>query len=108
MKNLVLNNGASFAFTDSSTINNLKTVVSDYEEIAPYKAAFTVDNFKKCTFDGVEYIDVIPISIDTDNSAGGKNIAVTLTTRNKTAIEYLQEQGQQITELQEALADIIG
>lgn len=108
MKTLVLKDGTSFNFTDSSTINTLKTVVADYEEIAPYKAALTVDNLKICTFDGTEYVDIIPVSIDTDINSEGGNIAVTFTTRAKTAIEYLQEQGKQILELQEALAEIVG
>lgn len=103
-KVLVFQDGTSAEFTDESIITDLVTVVSEYGEVDDLRAKFTVDNLVGCEFDGelIEYL--IPVS---SNAAANvdENITVHFINRFKTSEEIMMEQ---ITELQEAVAEIGG
>ena len=103
-KVLVLSNGHSLEFTDESTIYELITVYNSFGEVDALVAEITTENLIGATFDGEEVENVVAVRATAEDDGHG-NIVVHFYNRFKTPEELMQEQ---ITELQEALAEFAG
>lgn len=103
-KVLVFQDGTSAEFTDDSIVTDMATVVSEYADIDALRAKFTEENLVGCEFDGelIEYL--IPASSNAYADVDG-NVTVHFINRFKSIEEIMMEQ---ITELQEAVAEIGG
>lgn len=103
-KVLVFQDGTSAEFTDDSIVTDLVTVVSEYGEIDTLRAKFTAENLVGCEFDGELIENLLPESSNAYADMD-ENVTVHFINRYKTSEEIMQEQ---ITELQEAVAEIGG
>lgn len=104
MKTLVLSNGSSYEFTDDSHITHLVTDVNSFTLVDAIVANITEENLAGATFDGVVVENMIPETCTAKSDLKG-SVTVTIITRSKTEIEMMKNE---ITELQEALAEIAG
>lgn len=103
-KYLVFKNGEREAFSDDSTITNLKTIVSSYADVDAMQANFTTENMVGAEFDGEPISNIIPVTCVCQNNYGAEDhILVNFQNRYKTDVEILKEQ---MTEVQEAIAEI--
>lgn len=100
-KILVFSNGVSKEFTDTSTISDCVTVLSNCADIDAIRALFTADNLKGATFDGKIVENIVPVKVTAEAETDG-NVTVHFLTRSKTDMEIVKEQ---ITELQEAMVE---
>lgn len=100
-KILAFSNGVSKEFTDTSTISDCITVLSNYADIDAIRALFTADNLKGATFDGKLVENIVPVKVTAEAETDG-NVTVHFLTRVKTDMEIVKEQ---ITELQEAMVE---
>lgn len=103
-KVLVFQDGTSAEFTDESIVTDLVTVVSEYSDVDVLREKFTADNLVGCVFDGELIENLLPESTNAYADVD-ENVTVHFINRFKTAEEIMQEQ---ITELQEAVAEIGG
>lgn len=101
-KVLVFQDGVSVSLTDASTATDCITVVSSYADIDTLRAEFTNDNLVGCTFDGELVENLLAVSSSATADVDG-NVTVHFYNRYKTESEILSEQ---VTELQEAIAEI--
>lgn len=104
MKTLILRDGSGIQFTDNSFITNLVTVVSDFNAVDSLLDRMTEYNLSECTFNGVNYTDII-IDTVTTLSKGYGNVQVTFLTKTSSDAE-IEALKQQIAELQEANANL--
>lgn len=102
MKILTLKNGVSFNLTDASTIYNCMSVVSTFADIDVIAANMTAENLSVCTFNGVQFRDIIPVNISANRDEAG-NITITMLNRDKTDTEKLEERQ---TEAEQALIEL--
>ena len=103
MKTLVLSNGNEYEFSDDSHITRLSKDVETFAEIDEIAADITEENLSGATFDGDPVENCIPVNCTADKS--GETITVVFANRFKTDTEIMKDE---ITELQEALAEIAG
>lgn len=106
MKILTLKNGVSYNLTDASTIYNCMSVVSSFADIDIIAANMTAENLSVCTFNGVQFRDIIPVSIATNRDASG-NITITMINRDKTDTEKLEERQAEAEQALIELANLI-
>ena len=102
MKILTLKNGVSYNLTDASTIYNCMSVVSSFADIDIIAANMTAENLSVCTFNGVQFRDIIPVSIAANRDEAG-NITITMINRDKSDTEKLEERQ---TEAEQALIEL--
>lgn len=102
MKILTLKNGVSYNLTDASTIYNCMSVVSSFADIDIIAANMTAENLSVCTFNGVQFRDIIPVNIYANRDEAG-NITITMLNRDKTDTEKLEERQ---TEAEQALIEL--
>lgn len=102
MKILTLKNGVSYNLTDASTIYNCMSVVSSFADIDIISANMTAENLSVCTFNGVQFRDIIPVNISANRDEAG-NITITMINRDKTDTEKLEERQ---TEAEQALIEL--
>lgn len=105
-KILTFKDGQTFAATGTSTIYNLQTVLSGFADVDAEADKFTVNNMTACDFDGTAYTDIVPQTITAVKD--GENVILSVICRDMNQSEIIARQGEQITELQDALAEIIG
>ena len=91
MKQLVLTNGTTLDFTDSSTIFNLTQVISSFAEIDDVRPEMTVENLDGATFNGETVENIIPVGLSISAGLTG-NITVTYNNRAKTQQELIDEE----------------
>ena len=101
-KTIKFKDGKTYDFTDSSTALDCVAVVQTFAELDAIRAEFTEDNLKGATFDGVAVQHLAPVSAKAETD--GENVVAHFTSRVKGLDETNAEQ---ISELQEALADIV-
>lgn len=94
--------GKTIEFTDGSTALDCVAVVATFAELDAIRAEFTEDNLKGATFDGTTVQYLVPVSVHAETD--GENVIAHFTNRVKEQDEINSEQ---ISELQEALADIV-
>lgn len=102
MKILTLKNGVSYNLTDASTIYNCMSVVSSFADIDIIAANMAAENLSVCTFNGVQFRDIIPVNISANRDEAG-NITITMLNRDKTDTEKLEERQ---TEAEQALIEL--
>jgi alpha-L-arabinofuranosidase len=102
MKILTLKNGVSYNLTDASTIYNCMSVTSSFADIDIIAANMTAENLSVCTFNGVQFRDIIPVNISANRDEAG-NITITMINRDKTDTEKLEERQ---TEAEQALIEL--
>ena len=102
MKILTLKNGVSYNLTDASTIYNCMSVVSSFADIDIIAANMTAENLSVCTFNGVQFRDIIPVNISANRDEAG-NITITMINRDKSDTEKLEERQ---TEAEQALIEL--
>lgn len=91
MKELVLSNGTTLEFTDSSTILNLVQVVAQFADIDDVRDELTVENLDGATFNGEPVENIIPVGVSVSAGMTG-NITVTYNNRAKTQQEIIDEE----------------
>ncbi len=91
MKQLVLSNGTTLDFTDSSTILNLIQVVPQFADIDAVRDAITIENLDGATFNGEPVENIIPVGVSVSAEMTG-NITVTYRSREKTQQEIIDEE----------------
>lgn len=91
MKQLVLSNGTTLDFTDSSTIYDLVQVVETFAEIDAVRAELTPTNLDGATFNGEAVRNIVSVGVSVEAEMIG-NITVHFMFRDKTDIEIWQEQ----------------
>jgi hypothetical protein len=79
-------------------------VVTNFSGIDTMLETMTEDNLSQCSFDGIEYTDVILDTVTT-LSKGYGNIQVTFLTKTSTDVE-IDALKQQIAQLEEANANL--
>lgn len=94
--------GKTYDFTDSSTALDCVAVVQTFAELDAIRAEFTEDNLKGAEFDGASVNYLVPVSAKAETD--GENITAHFANRVKGQDEINAEQ---ISELQEAMADIV-
>ena len=94
--------GNTIDFTDSSTMLDCVAVVKTFAELDAIRAEFTEDNLKGAEFDGAVAQHLVPVSVKAETD--GDNVVANFTSRVKGQDEINAEQ---ISELQEALANIV-
>lgn len=92
MSRLVLTNGKSFEFTESSTIYDLVTVVSTFAEIDPIRVELTAANLEEATFKDEPIPNVLPNGITVEAATGEDLIVVHFTNRDKTPDEIRDDE----------------
>ena len=103
MKTLVFSNGVSIDFTDGSHITRLSKEVEKFADVDIIVENMTEENLAGATFDGEPISNIVPVSCTASLELG--SIVVICTNRQKTETEIMKDE---ITELQEALAEIAG
>ena len=91
MIDLVLKDGVTLHFTDTSTIYNLVGVYEDFADIDPIRGEFTVENLDGAIFNGEPVENVIPVGMSVSAGFTG-NITVTFNNRAKTQQELIDEE----------------
>lgn len=87
MKKLTLLDGTVIELTDTSQKNNYVAVVKKWADIDSLN--LTTENLQGGTFEGEELTNTVFESVSA--SYDGENIVVTISCRNKTELELLQE-----------------
>ena len=94
--------GKTIDFTDSSNALDCVAVVHTFAELDAIRAEFTEDNLRGAEFDGSTVQYLVPVSVQAETD--GENVVAHFTSRVKEQVEINAEQ---ISELQEALANIV-
>lgn len=92
MSRLVLTNGKSFEFTESSTIYNLTTVVATFAEIDPIRVELTASNLDEATFNDEPVGNIVPDGINIEAATGTDPIVVHFINRDKRADEIRDDE----------------
>lgn len=103
-KTLTFADGVSYNIDDASSIDNIIILVDTFAKIDDIKKEFTQDNLTGAMFGDEKLTDIVPVSIQTFYDIDS-DIIVHLHSRKLTEIEIANAQ---ITELQEAIAEIAG
>ena len=101
-KTMRFTDGKTYDFTDSSTVLDCVAVVQTFAELDAIRAQFNEDNLKGAEFDGAAAQHLVPVSVKAETD--GENVVAHFTNRVKGQDEINSEQ---ISELQEALANIV-
>ena len=101
---LVLANGHEFQFAAGSRVTDLIGVYEAFSEVDAVRVDLTAENLIGATFNGEVIENVVPDRINASVSDNGL-VTAHFINRAKTTEEIMQEQ---ITELQEAVAEIAG
>jgi hypothetical protein len=104
MITVVFANGTTANFTDDSTPEELITVVQSFASVDPLRVQFNEENMVGMTIDETIYANLLPVATEARANVG-ENVEVHFINRFKTNEEIMQEQ---ITELQQAVAEIGG
>ena len=91
MKQLVLSNGTTLDFTDSSTIYDLVQVVENFAEIDSVRDELTVENLDGAKFNDEDVVNIVPVGVTVEAQMSG-NITVHFVNRDKTAQEIIDEE----------------
>lgn len=102
--NLVFADGTTVSVHDGSVAENIIIEPASFAEVDTLKLACTAENLTGATLGETKLMNLVPQSI-TASTNGDGTITVHLISRELTAVELNQ---MQITELQEALAEIAG
>lgn len=89
-------------FTDGSTALDCVAVVQTFAELDAIRGEFTEDNLNGAEFDGTTVQHLVPVSVKAETD--GENVVAHFTSRVKDQVEINAEQ---ISELQEAVAEIV-
>lgn len=100
-KTMKFKDGKTYGFTDSSTVLDCVAVVKTFAELDAIREEFTEDNLKGAMFDGAVAQHLVPVSVRAKTD--GANVVAHFFNRVKAQDEINAEQ---ISELQEALAEI--
>lgn len=92
MSRLVLTNGKSFEFTESSTIYDLVTVVASFAEIDPIRVELTASNLEDATFNDEPVGNIVPSGINVEAATGTDPITVHFMNRDKTSDEIRNDE----------------
>ncbi len=103
MKTLTFVDKTSVSITDDSTISHMTCHLATFTHVQPIADAFTAENMKTCAIDDESYSNIIPVSATATATEDG--VQLVLTTRVKSEMEVMADQ---ITELQEAMAEMAG
>lgn len=105
-KLLRFKNGHEFMFTNSSTINELTTVVGDYGDVDDLRVEFTEENLSDVTFDDKHYTKVKPLMSSAHAESEG-NITATFVNElsMESELEMLREQVSTLTEKNDELVE---
>lgn len=101
-KTIKFADGKEIEFTDGSTPEQCVLVAKSFAEVDTVRAEFTEANLRGATFDGKPMECIVPVS--TAAETYGDNIVARFTSRTKSLDEINAEQ---ISELQEAMANIV-
>lgn len=102
---LILSDGTELQFAAGSTKEHLIGVYTSFEEADAVRVLLTDENLKGASFDGEILDNVLRYDLAVNSYKDGENLEVHFRNILKSDIEIMQEQ---ITELQEALAEIAG
>lgn len=102
---LILADGTEIQFAAGSTIRELIGVYSSFAEVDAVRALLTDENLKGATFNGEVVENVIRYDLSVTTYKDGENLEVHFRNMIKNDVDILKEQ---VTELQKALAEIIG
>ena len=98
-KTIKFADGKAIEFTDGSTPEQCTLVAKSFAEVDTVRAEFTEANLKGATFDGKQMEHIVPVG-----AAAETDVVAYFTNRVKGQVEINAEQ---ISELQEALANIV-
>lgn len=101
-KTMKFKDGKTYDFTDSSTALDCVAVVQTFAELDAIRDEFTERNLKGATFDGVTVEYLVPVSAKAETD--GENVVAHFANRVK---EQDEINAEQISELQEAIANIV-
>lgn len=104
MKTLTFADNTSIQVADNSTISEIMIVVGSYAEVDSLAPRFTTANMVKVVLGDETFHNIIPTSVTV---SGDENIISRFFTRTQTTEEIIANQAQQITELQEVVAELI-
>lgn len=102
---LILANGTEIQFALGSTISDLIGVYPTFAEADAVRGLLTDENLKGATFNGEVLENVVRYDLSVNTYKDGENLEVHFHNILKSDVEIMKEQ---ITELQEALAEIAG
>lgn len=102
---LILANGTEIQFAAGSTISDLIGIFSSFSEADAVRALLTDENLKGATFNGEVLKNIVRYDLTVTSYKDGDNLEVHFRNMAKTDVDIMKEQ---ITELQKALAEIIG
>lgn len=102
-KTMRFKDGKTYGFTDSSTALDCVAAVQTFAELDAIRAEFTEDNLRGAELDGTKVQHLVPVSVHAETD--GQNVVAHFTSRVKGRDEINAEQ---ISELQQALAEIAG
>jgi hypothetical protein len=104
MKTLVFADASTISVNDESSISCIICTVSSFNDIQALYTKFTEENMKRVTLDGASYTGIIPTGATASANSNG-TVNATFTSRTMSAEENT---ANQITELQEAVAELVG
>ncbi len=96
MKILVLKDKTELSFEDSSTLPMLQTTELSFGAVDSMKESLTIDNLSDCTFDDVEYKDLILGNITASAHDDEVSIIIELKTEQEREIERLTAEVEQL------------
>lgn len=102
---LLFANGNSIEVSDISTITAINIEAKTLTTLEAMLSNFTEENMKHVTLGDQEYKIVIPESYTINTRFGDEKVSAYVVCRFKTSAEIMSEQ---ITELQEAVAELAG
>lgn len=102
---LTLSDGTEIQFAAGSTIEHLIGVYATFAEADAVRSKLTEENLTGATFDGEVLVGVTRYNLSVNSYHDGENLEVHFFNVVKTDIDIIKDQ---ITELQEALAEIVG
>jgi hypothetical protein len=102
---LILTDKTEITVTDDSTYSSLNIIAKTFAELDEIASKITVENLKHAEIGDQKFDNLIPVSLTVTGGINGSEIHAVIVARAQTAEEIMQEQ---ITELQNALAEIAG
>ena len=102
---LILSDGTELQFAVGSTKEHLIGVYTSFEEADAVRVLLTDENLKGASFDGEILDNVLRYDLAVNSYKDGENLEVHFRNILKSDFDIMKEQ---ITELQEALAEIAG
>ena len=102
---LILANGTELQFAAGSTISDLIGIYSTFAEADAVRALLTDENLVGATFNGEILRNVVRYNLTVTSYKDSENLEVHFHNMVKNDVDIMKEQ---ITELQKALAEIIG